>query len=123
MATMAPWIFYKLLVQDSVYRQMQVANSLDVTLAMALIRASVAARHTEASGTEHRAPVRLDSANRPRALNRLESTIQQMQAGAAAVPATIIEVQRLFGRLDNSTRRKGKRTTNLVAEQQPYGSH
>jgi hypothetical protein len=116
---MAPWIFYKLLVQDSMHRQMQMANSVDVVSATALIHAGVAARHTMVSGTEHRT-VRLHSVNRPRALNILETAVQQMRArAAAAAPATISEVERLFGRLDNSTRRKRKRTSNRVADQQP----
>jgi hypothetical protein len=94
-----------LLVQDNVHKQMRLANSVDVASAMALIRAGVAARHTVASGTEHRA-VRLDSANRPRALNKMELALEQMRAGAASAPATNSEVERLFGRVDKSTRRK-----------------
>ena len=80
MASIPPWIYinYKLLAQYSMHRQMQVANSFDVASAMALIRAGVATRHTEASGTvEHRA-VRLDSANRRLESKRLESVVQQM---------------------------------------------
>jgi ribosomal protein L12E/L44/L45/RPP1/RPP2 len=94
---------------------MQVANSFDVASAMALIRARVAGRHTEASGTEHRA-VRLDSANRRLESNKLESAVHQMRAGvaaaaaaAAATAATNSELDHLFGRVDNSTRWKRKR--------------
>ena len=59
MTSMVPWILYKLLVQDSMHRQMHAANSFDVASAMALIRAGVAARHTEACGIELDRAVRL----------------------------------------------------------------
>ena len=79
MASMPPWIYsnYRFLVQDSMHSQVQVANSFDVASAMALIRARVAARHTEASGTEPRV-VGLGSANRRLESNRLESAVQQI---------------------------------------------
>ena len=85
MASIPPWIYsnYRFLVQDSMHSQVQVANSFDVASAMALIRARVATRHTEASGTEPRA-VGLDSANRRLESNILEPAIQQMRAGVAA---------------------------------------
>ena len=107
MASMAPWILYKLLVQDGMHKQMHAANSFDVASAMTLIRAIADARHAEL----HPRAVCLGSAAiRPRALNKFEAAVQQMRAGAAAAPATNNEVQRLFGRVDKSTRRKRQRT-------------
>ena len=109
MTTMAPWILYKLLRQDSsLHRQMQVANSTLATTASAMeLNNSNAARLTDEL---QRAAHYIESANRPgRALNKTELAVRQMRAGAAAAPATNSEVERLFGRLDNSTRRKRKR--------------
>ena len=105
MTAMVPWNLYRLLGQDSSLRrqiQLQVANSTLATTASAIeLHNSIAARHIAASGTEHRA-ARLDSANRPRALNKLELAVEQM----LAEPAIVSEIERLLGcRLDNSTRR------------------
>ena len=102
MTAMVPWNLYRLLGQDSsVRRQIQVANSTLATTASAIeLHNSIAARHIAASGTEHRA-ARLDSANRPRALNKLELAVEQMRAE----PAIVSELRLLGCRLDNSTRR------------------
>ena len=102
MTAMVPWNLYRLLGQDSsVHMQIQVANSTLATTASAIeLHNSCVARHIAASGTEHRA-ARLDSANRPRALNKLELAVEQMRAE----PAIVSELRLLGCRLDNSTRR------------------
>ena len=88
---------------------MQVANSTLATTASAMeLNNSNAARLTDEL---QRAVHYIESANRHgRALNKMKLAVQQMRAGAAAAPATNSEVERLFGRVDNSTRRKRQRT-------------
>ena len=96
----------------SMHMQMHVVNSFEVAfdygvIRAGVIRAGVTARHTEPSGTELHRSVCLDSAIRP-VLNKLELTVHQMRAGTAPALATNSAVERLFGRLGNSTRRKRK---------------
>ena len=76
---------------------MQAANNTLATTASAMaLDNSIAARHTE----HHQAIRFIDSANRPgRVLNKMELAVQQMRAGAATVPSTKREVERLFGRV------------------------
>jgi hypothetical protein len=90
---------------------MHVANSTLATTASAMeLNNSNVARLTEL----HRAVRYIESTNRPgRALNKMELAVQQMRAGAATPPATNSEVERLFGRVDKSTRWKRKRESKV----------
>jgi hypothetical protein len=121
-AITAPWILYKLLVQDSVHKQMQVANSVDVASAMALIRAGVAAHHTVASGTEHRA-IRLDSANRPCALNKLIGSIANASKSSTKTSnhqrsQAPLRPSRQLDSVEEQARKRETEKANPVAEQQ-----